>query len=234
MNKAAGERYHLVYGAGLRAPLLGAAADEHVRPADAREGRPADVPRHVAAARRPGGGAARVRRRDAAARLHLRGRRRRRLPPGGVARRRRTARSSTSAASCRSRSIALRDAARRADRRRVVPARSVPGGAARRSTSATTSPTTRRSARASAGSRRSACARGIARSLELLPRARGVVLVSVSLLDLGRRADGEAGRPRGRVRGRRSRAGWFVGGPALERFEAEFAAYCGVRHCGRR
>ena len=57
VNKAAGEGYHLVYGRvyGLRTSR--APADEHLRAADAREGRPADVPRHLAAARGRGRGA---------------------------------------------------------------------------------------------------------------------------------------------------------------------------------
>ena len=47
INKTAGEWYHLLYSDvyGLRATRP--APDEHLRPADARQGRPADLPRHL-------------------------------------------------------------------------------------------------------------------------------------------------------------------------------------------
>ena len=115
---------------GLRAALLGAAADEHVRAADARQGRPADVPRHVAAAGvLEGEELLDLRRRDAAARLHLRRRCGRGVPPRRrrATRRRRGLQRRRRAAGVAGRS---RGAARRGRRRGNVPARAVPGGAA--------------------------------------------------------------------------------------------------------
>lgn len=52
----------------------------------------------------------------------------------------------------------------------------------------------------------------------------------VPYLDLGavsRELDGELERAVARV----AASGWYLLGPELERFEAEFAAYCGTRHC---
>jgi dTDP-4-amino-4,6-dideoxygalactose transaminase len=52
----------------------------------------------------------------------------------------------------------------------------------------------------------------------------------VKFLDLGRRAEAERADLEDAFAAVLSR-GRFVGGPALERFETEFAAYCGVGHC---
>ena len=51
INKIAGEWYHRLYGDVYGMRTYRAAADEHVRAADARARRAADVPRHLAAAR---------------------------------------------------------------------------------------------------------------------------------------------------------------------------------------
>ena len=54
--------------------------------------------------------------------------------------------------------------------------------------------------------------------------------MSVLFLDLARRAEAERADLEDAFAAVLER-GRFVGGPALERFEAEFAAYCGVGHC---
>ena len=54
--------------------------------------------------------------------------------------------------------------------------------------------------------------------------------MSVPFLDLARRAEAERADLEDAFAAVLSR-GRFVGGPALERFETEFADYCGVAHC---
>ena len=117
----------------------------------------------------------------------------------------------------------------RGRRRRLVPARSVPGRARidrhrRLLRGRLEDPD---DARLGA---EGAAPRGAGAVARLLPRACGGVLVTgVPFLDLGRQAAAQQAELEdafATVLGR----GRFVGGPSLEAFEAEFAAYCGVEH----
>ena len=97
INKTAGEWYHLLYGDVYGIARHRPSADEHVRAADAGEGRAADVPRLLVALLVAGDEIRGLRRRPAAARLQLRRRRRRARscsPPHAT---RRSGRSTTSA-----------------------------------------------------------------------------------------------------------------------------------------
>ena len=129
INKTAGEWYHLLYGGCTGFRSTRAAPDEHVRPRHARQGRAADVPRHLdpAGARRRasssifGDG---TQRRDftyvddAVARVPARGDARRGRRPGLQRRRRRTVVSLAELAE-----LVVGCAAR------ALPARAVPDGA---------------------------------------------------------------------------------------------------------
>ena len=83
INKTAGEWYHLLYGERLRHPRHRPAADEHLRAADARQGRAADVPRLLVPARARRRGDPGLGRRPAEARLQLRRRRCASVPARG-------------------------------------------------------------------------------------------------------------------------------------------------------
>ena len=165
INKAAGEWYHLLYGDvyGIRASVLRLTNTygPRMRVRDARQTFLGIWIRHALA----GEEILDLRRRQPAARPHLRRRRGRRLParghagggrgPGLQPRRRRPR------VAARARRDADPDRGQRPD-----PARPVPRRTARRSTSATTTPTTRRSRASSAGSPAVGLEEGLARTLE--------------------------------------------------------------------
>ena len=192
------------------------------------QGRPPDVPRHLAAAGRRGRGAARSSATARSGATSPTSTTRSRRSCSRARRPRRTARSSTSAASRRVSLAELAELLVEVAGGGLVPARPVPRG----------TPLDRhrrllrrrredpRAARLGAARPAARGARAVAR---VLPRARRRTTgETVPFLDL-RPAGGGASGPSSRTafatvldRGR------FVGGPALERFEAEFAAYCGA------
>ena len=226
INKMAGEWYHLLYGRVYGLRVTRAAADQHVRPAHARAGRPADLPRDLdqAGARRRG--AARLRRRQPAARLRLRRRRRRALLPrghvatdaigevfnlGGPAR---TSASRSSPSSL----VATR-------RRRAATGSCRSPRTARRSTSATTTRTIRKLRDELGWGPDVGLEEGLAATLDYYRRHGERYWggrMSVPFLDLARAARGAARRPGRRRRARaRQRAG--TSSARVEAFEQAFA-----------
>ena len=243
INKAAGEYYHLRLQQRVRRPRLLAAADQRLRPAPADQAQPPGLHRLV---HPPGDRGQRdpdLRRRLAAARLRLRGRCRRRVPARG-----------------RERRVQRRGVQRRR-RRADQPSR--PGGAADRRrrhraacayvewppekkaidigsfyADSTQVPQTR-----PAGRRRSACAKGLRRTVAFYRAAprrttstrRRAAAVSAAR-DPVPAADARRGRRRRATRRSTasSSAAGSCSGPEVEAFETEFAAACRRGARGRR
>ena len=116
---------------------------------------------------------------------------------------------------------------------RRVAARSRSRPTARRSTSATTTPTSPGSSGARLAADASISQDGLAAHLALLPRARrgttGTEALSVPFLDLrAPTPHGSATSSDAAMRGSSTAAG-YVFGEEVERFEEAFAAYCGAR-----
>ena len=243
INKAAGEYYHLVYNNvfGLRACSL--RLTNVFGPRQLLEAQPPGIHRLVHPAGDRGSGDPDLRRRVAGARLRVRGRRGRRLP----ARRRQRRRQRPRVQRRRRRADHAPRARRAADRRLRAPGATAWSNGRRRSarsTSAASTPTRRLIARTlgwrpAVGTARRRCSgrsRSTARtSPQYVPVAgagrRAVTPGDAEPLPF---ADLRPGSDARRDPRRRSNAcsarGWFVLGPEVEAFEAEFAAASGAKH----
>ena len=158
-----------------------------------------------------------------------------------------TARCSTSAAPSRSAHRELVELLDRRRRHRAATGSSSGRPRRRRSTSATSTPTRRSSSARSAGSRARPLRDGLRTDDRVLPRAPATTTCTDAAAPVARAVSAPARHPvpRSRARRRRRRGprrrssaslarGWFVLGPEVEAFEAEFAAACGARVRGRR